>query len=723
MSPSSWWHGISPRQVRPGAARPRQGQRARPVVEILEARLVPATFSVTNLNDSGAGSLRDAIAAANNSPDPVNTIDFAPGVHGTIGLATALPDLAQNVSLEGPGAESLIVTRSTAAGTPAFGIFTVGPGVQATLSGLTICHGSAADGGGIDNQGSLVLRDSIVCLSTASDRGGGIFSNPGTSRPGGLVIVNSLIEGNFTSGSSGAAGIDVESGTLSLTNSTVEGNQSIGAGNAGGIAVNGGTATLTSCTIAANTATGTVQAGGLDVAPGATAQLVNTLIAENAGGGPDIDVRGSITDLLQLGGPSGHNLIGNGTGAPDIVNSQNGDLVGTATSPIAAGLGSLQNNGGATPTMALGPGSPAIDAGSNPPPSGPQALEADQRGFTRVINGTIDIGAFESGATLVVTDTALAAAGGTAVLPGQPHSFTAAVTTAVVGAAPDVGGMPTLPDGTVHFTVDGQGPTDLTLAGGTATLNLPNGLAPGPHTITATYDGTSTFAGSVAVPFTVDVPAYGTTVTLTASASSANPGQPVTFTATVRPSGSGVPPVDGGSVTFLDGGRPLGSAIINPANRTAVLTTALSPGPHTITAVYSGDPAFAASKSSAVPVAVAQPLTGDVTSVVKIVLTPAPRSRRERSRGPAATLTIINTSGMSLDGPVSVVVRNLRGGTRLRGATGFVGTRKKKSPFVTVGGTAGRYVAPNDTVTLTLHFSKRPGPMSLEVFAGALPAG
>ncbi len=59
-------------------------------------------------------------------------------------------------------------------------------------------------------------------------------------------------------------------------------------------------------------------------------------------------------------------------------------------------LGPLQNNGGPTETMALLPGSPAIDAGPNPVPSFP-TNEFDQRGdgFTRVVNGTVDIGAFE----------------------------------------------------------------------------------------------------------------------------------------------------------------------------------------------------------------------------------------------------------------------------------------------------------------------------------------
>jgi hypothetical protein len=86
----------------------------------------------------------------------------------------------------------------------------------------------------------------------------------------------------------------------------------------------------------------------------------------------------------------GHNLIGDGTGGSGYAPT---DLVGTSRNPIDPKLGPLQDNGGPTQTKALLPGSPAIDAGDNALSPGPY----DQRGpgYPRIVNGIIDIGAFE----------------------------------------------------------------------------------------------------------------------------------------------------------------------------------------------------------------------------------------------------------------------------------------------------------------------------------------
>ena len=77
-----------------------------PRVETFESRWAPATLTVLNLNDSGAGSLRQAILDSNSQAGD-DTIIFAAGVGGAIDLATALPDLSTNTDLEGPGANVL----------------------------------------------------------------------------------------------------------------------------------------------------------------------------------------------------------------------------------------------------------------------------------------------------------------------------------------------------------------------------------------------------------------------------------------------------------------------------------------------------------------------------------------------------------------------------------------------------------------------------------------
>jgi hypothetical protein len=95
-------------------------------------------------------------------------------------------------------------------------------------------------------------------------------------------------------------------------------------------------------------------------------------------------------DAYAVFNTASNSLLGDGTGATGFVAGVAGNLVG-----LDPQLGLLQDNGGPTPTMALLPGSPAIDTGSNP-----LGLGADQRGFvTRTVGGIADMGAYESGAT------------------------------------------------------------------------------------------------------------------------------------------------------------------------------------------------------------------------------------------------------------------------------------------------------------------------------------
>ena len=96
---------------------------------------------------------------------------------------------------------------------------------------------------------------------------------------------------------------------------------------------------------------------------------------------------------------SGNNLIGETDGSSGWVGS---DLTGTIAAPLNPLLAPLGNYGGPTQTMALLPGSPAIDAGNNA--LIPAGITTDQRGLPRIVNTIVDIGAFESsGFTIAVT--------------------------------------------------------------------------------------------------------------------------------------------------------------------------------------------------------------------------------------------------------------------------------------------------------------------------------
>jgi hypothetical protein len=129
------------------------------------------------------------------------------------------------------------------------------------------------------------------------------------------------------------------------------------------------------------------------------------------------DLYGSVTSL-------GYNLIGNPTGSGGFAAPL--DLIG-----LDSLLAPLGNHGGPTETMALLPGSPAIDTGSNAlaVDATGNPLTTDQRGFARIVNGTADIGAFESrGFTLSVAggnnQQAIVNSDGTAKLPAN-HTYIA----------------------------------------------------------------------------------------------------------------------------------------------------------------------------------------------------------------------------------------------------------------------------------------------------------
>ncbi len=294
-------------------------------------------------------------------------------------------------------------------------------------------------GGGIFNAGSgeVTIASSVVADNTAHGEapsptmstaaGGGIYTE------GMLSIDDTTISGNLLDAKSGYANASAlgagiaNSGTLNISRSTLSENSGMAcvydAGNSkpfgGGIYQSGGTATIINSSIVSNEITaiytypdefflteargggvfgdagltilhstivqnqilpdlpGDVRGGGVS---GANIVMHNSIVAGNAGA-PNVDLDGALTS-------SGFNLIGISTGGSGYASSDILDV-----DPM---LGGLADNGGPTFTLALLPGSPAIDAGDNT-----DAPEWDQRGpgFPRIVNGTIDIGAFEVQAT------------------------------------------------------------------------------------------------------------------------------------------------------------------------------------------------------------------------------------------------------------------------------------------------------------------------------------
>jgi uncharacterized repeat protein (TIGR01451 family) len=369
----------------------------------------PTTFTgqcgptlVTNNNDSGAGSLRTII----NGACPGSTISFDMSqVTSPIMLTSDELLINKNLTIEGPGANLLTVMRSSAVGIPNFRIFEIAYArITVNISGLTIANGLTqfdASGGGVGGgilnmpEATLNVRNVAVIGNktgagghSSGGSGGGIF-NEGT-----LTVVNSTVSGNQTGvtsswGGSGGGGIYNRRGALTIVNSTVSGNQTGKGGDGGGI-YNVDTMTLINTTISGNQ-TGASSGGGGGVRNYGTANVLNTIIAGNllgAGGeGPDF-----FGDLIS----QDYNLIGN-TASTFITGATAHNLLNQS-----ANLGPLANNGGPTQTMALLAGSPAINAGNNaaitnPPLSGPPFTDQRGLGFDRILNGTVDVGAFELG--------------------------------------------------------------------------------------------------------------------------------------------------------------------------------------------------------------------------------------------------------------------------------------------------------------------------------------
>src|ERR1700722_6330228 len=104
----------------------------------LTASARAATQTVTNLNDSGTGSLRTAITAAASG----DTVVFQSGLNGTITLASVLPTISKNLTIQGPGASIITVS-----GANLYRVFNIGS-VVVNVSGITIANGSVASGNG-----------------------------------------------------------------------------------------------------------------------------------------------------------------------------------------------------------------------------------------------------------------------------------------------------------------------------------------------------------------------------------------------------------------------------------------------------------------------------------------------------------------------------------------------------------------------------------------------
>lgn len=348
---------------------------------------------VTNLNDSGAGSLRDQMNVANASAGE-GIIEFQEGLTGTIPLESALPIIQDDLQILGPGPGAIAIS-----GEQAYRVFEIDDGVEVTISGLALLEGRAMAsgngelglGGCIWNKGSLILADAVIMDCSAEAAGGGIAND------GDLVMRRSTVRGNTASPEEFAAGGGIDNfGTARIEESTISGNV---AGDGGGIA-NGADAELIlmNTTISGNSAD---FGGGLDNFGGALSVQFSTIVNNSAdfGGGIINEGEAWIRNSLIADNPFGDDcddqdgLSFEATGVNLDSDGSCPDFQQSTSAQIA--LGSLADNGGPTETHALGATSVALAAATDCTELDGTPVETDQRGIPRPQGDACDVGAFE----------------------------------------------------------------------------------------------------------------------------------------------------------------------------------------------------------------------------------------------------------------------------------------------------------------------------------------
>jgi hypothetical protein len=410
---------------------------------------------VTNCDDSGPGSLRDAVvnAIAEDSID----LSQLPCADSTITLTSgAIPVTADDLIIS--GVPLLRAPTGNAAAPAPAGVFPPpiidGNGSDRIfdhsntrhlyLENLQLRHGVAqgaggclrstgnltmfsvtvsgcvanelnfgdASGGGISVDGSVYMNTSHITGNAANGvsfvRGGGLFVGGSLMMKFSTIADNSALAafGGYGFGGGLYAGSDTQIGY-----STISGNRATNVGGAALFGADGSALTVVDCTISGNSGA----TGGILI-PTAALQMASTTIAFNTStvvggtGGLALGVTSNVQSTLiaKNVSPDGPSDIAADCGmakcSQAVEGANNLFMAATLTIPPDT-LGtdplllSLTDNGGPTQTHALAPGSPAIDHGNALGPGGTSPVESDQRyfGFPRVAGASADIGAFEFG--------------------------------------------------------------------------------------------------------------------------------------------------------------------------------------------------------------------------------------------------------------------------------------------------------------------------------------
>jgi CSLREA domain-containing protein len=425
------------------------------------------TCMVNSTADSGTGTLRSCLT----NPTSGTIISFNVPSPSTITLASALPAISTNLTLQGPGAQQLTIS-----GASLYPVFTINAGTVG-ISGLTIAKGnSSSNGGAIINSGTLTVSASVFTGNTTSAFGGAI-ANEGT-----LTVSESSFAGN----SSNLGGGIFSSGTLTVSSSSFVGNSAFSSSD--GLGYGGAIASATQTTLSDNTFSGNSGTEGGAIYNQAGLTVSNNTFSGNTtsgfGGaiydrttGTGSTVNNNIfignSALLGAGVANGgttnasYNVFYNnlsGGSESDCYNcTSNSDA--TNANPQLAVLG---NYGGTTQTMLPLPGSPAICAGSAW--LAPSGVTTDQRGFP-LEAACVDAGAVQTNYLQVNTtaDSSNASCGATCSLRDAIQQANSAGMQDIAFASTAHGTITlgsTLPELTGAVNIVGPGAANLTVSGG-----------------------------------------------------------------------------------------------------------------------------------------------------------------------------------------------------------------------------------------------------------------
>jgi hypothetical protein len=381
---------------------------------------------VNNAADPGAVlctqascSLRAAMTAANSGGMAgVHTIGFNLAYPATITLTSLLPAITGTLTIAGPGSFNLGVS-----GDDLYRVIEIDSGATLSMNGLAIRHGyDTNQGGGIFNDhGTLSIDNMVIAENTAGGGIGGGLDNAG----GSVKISNTSFIDNLGFHDGGIS----NNGTMTVAKSTFSGNHA----RTGGAIDNSGTLTVTETTFKDNIADPI--SGGAIQNSGAVVLANSTFFNNGSPVGGDIDNNNGTLNItnstffsdtlptassIENSGASANTTIRNtilaaGAGVDNCATSGGAALTAdaynlatdstcasaTLTTLVQLSLAEPNHNGGGTLTVALLPGSAAIDTGNDSvcaaavgvPDYGSGGI--DQRGVPRPQGPHCDVGAFE----------------------------------------------------------------------------------------------------------------------------------------------------------------------------------------------------------------------------------------------------------------------------------------------------------------------------------------